>query len=226
MHKPELRAGMPLDIIFENEIDRTDAHYMKAVVYDCGNKFITISQTSPALTTHFLNRRVLTTFLAHTKNRLLRFGFTGQLYDLITDYTMSSGKTAEALRIKKLNEPAPVDFRMYFRVTPPSETELRLFLEEERVSLLDISIGGAKFTYPKKYFFLPGDSVKFKLLIGNAVFDIDASVRSVRQPDIFVNNRSIQYVSVEFRIDDKKIETSLGQAILNIERSLLSKGTI
>jgi hypothetical protein len=226
MHKPELRPGMPLDIIFENEIDDKNAHYMKAVVYDYEGKFITISQTSPALTTHFLKRRILTTFLAHSKNRLLRFGFSGLLYDLIPDYAISSGNTAEALIIKKLKDLEPVDFRMYFRVRPPSDTDLRLFLKEEKVNLLDVSIGGAKFIYSKNYFFSPGDPVKFKLLIGGAVFDIDALVRSVRQPDIYASNKNIQYVSVEFRIEDQKMEVSLGQAILNIERSQLSKGTV
>ncbi|PKN06324.1 MAG: hypothetical protein CVU72_05070 [Deltaproteobacteria bacterium HGW-Deltaproteobacteria-7] len=217
---------MPLDIIFENEIDNKNAHYMKAVVYDCESKFITVSQTSPALTTHFLKRRVLTTFLAHSKNRLLRFGFSGLLYDLLANYTISSGQTAEALVIKKLNDLEPVDFRMYFRVTPPSQTDLRLYLKEEKVNLLDVSIGGAKFIYSKNYLFRPNDPVKFKLLIGNSVFDIDALVRSVRPPDIHTGNKNIQYVSVEFRIDDQKMEVSLGQAILNIERSLLSKGAI
>ena len=226
MHKPEIRAGMPLDIVFENEIDSKNAHYMKAVVYDIEGEFITISQTTPALTAHFLKRRVLTTFLAHSKNRLLRFGFSGMLHDLIPDYTISSGQTAEALVIKKLNDLEPVDFRMYFRVSPPSETDLRLFLKEEKVNLLDISIGGAKFICSKNYLFHPRDPVKFKLLIGDAVFDIDAIVRSIQPPDIHTGNRNIQYVSVEFRIDDKIMEVSLGRAILNIERSLLSKGTV
>ena len=76
----------------------------------------------------------------------------------------------------------------------------------------------------KNYLFRPKDPVKFKLLIGGDVFDIDAVVRSVRQPDINTSNRNIQYVSVEFRIDDRKMEVALGQAILNIERSLLSRG--
>jgi hypothetical protein len=226
MYQPEIRAGMPLDIIFENEIDSKNAHYMKAVVYDVEGKYVTISQTTPALSTHFLKRRVLTTFLAHSKKRLLRFGFSGLLHDLIPDYTISSGQTAEALVIKKLNDLEPVDFRMYFRVSPPSETDLRLFLQEEKVNLLDVSIGGAKFIYSKNYLFRPNDPVKFKLLIGSDVFDIDAIVRSVRQPDVNTSNRNIQYVSVEFRIEDQKMEVALGQAILNIERSLLSRGTV
>lgn len=224
MYKPELRAGIPLDIVFENEINQPNAHYMKAVIYECNSKFVTISQTSPALTAHFLKRRVLTTFLVRVKNRVLRFGFYGILADLISEYSIASGKTAEAIIIKKLSEPEPSDFRMYFRVKPPSETDLRLFLQEQKVSLLDISIGGAKFTYPRSYLFRPGDTVKFKLIIGQSVFDIKAIVRSVREPDVNAGNRNFQYVSVQFLMDDQKMEVSLGRAILDIERSLLSKG--
>ena len=155
MNKPELKAGMPLDIVFENEINRPNAHYLKAVVYDYNNNFITISQTSPALNRRFLKRKVLITFLVRIENRILRFGFPGLLADLISDYAMSSDKTTEALLIKKLAQPEPTDFRMYFRVKPPSNTNLCLFLEEQKVSLLDISIGGAKFMYPKARSFAP-----------------------------------------------------------------------
>ncbi|MEE9911535.1 MAG: PilZ domain-containing protein [Deltaproteobacteria bacterium] len=226
MNKPELKAGMPLDIIFENEVNRPKAHYMKAVVYDFDNHAVTISQTSPALNKHFLNRRLLITFLVTIENRILRFGFAGLLADLISDYSMSSGTTVEALRIKKLAAPEPTDFRMYFRVRPPANSDLILFLEEQKVSLLDISIGGAKFTYPKRYTFQPGENVKFKLIINEDFFSIDGVIRNVREPYLTATNKNVQYVSVEFRHDDKKMETALGKAILEIERSLLSKGQI
>lgn len=225
MDKSELRAGMPIDIVFESEINQPNAHYMKAVIYECSNKFIVTSQTSPALTTHFLKRRVLTTYLVRVKNRMLRFGFSGLLTDLISDYAISSGKSTEALVIKKLSEPQQADFRMFFRVKPPSEAEIRLFLQEQKVNLLDVSIGGAKFTHPRSYLFRPGDSIKFKLIIDRDVYDINAHIRSVQEPDINATNRSMQYISVEFHIDDKKTEVALGKAILDIERSLLSRGT-
>jgi hypothetical protein len=227
MHTQEIKPGMPLDIVFENEFNQPHAHYMKAVVYDCNKKFITISQTSPALNKNFLKRRVLATFLVFHKSRALRFGFSAYLTDLIGDYEISSQKTVEALLLKKLNEQEPVDFRMYFRVQPPSDTSLHLYHKEEKVNLLDISIGGAKFIHPKRHVFQRNDKVSFKLIIAaDAVFNIDAVVRNVQEPDINATNRNIQYVSVEFRPNDRKMETSLGKAIMDIERSLLSKGRI
>lgn len=226
MNKPELKAGMPLDIVFENEINQPNAHYLKAVVYDYDNDLITISQTSPALNRRFLDRKVLVTFLVRIENRILRFGFAGLLTDLISDYAMSSEKTTEALLIKKLHRPEPTDFRMYFRVSPPSGTDLSLFLEEKKVSLMDISLGGAKFMYPKSHIFQPGETIKFKLLIADSVFNVDASVRNVREPALNTADRNVQQVSVEFHHDDKNMETSLGKAIMGIERSLLTKGTV
>lgn len=226
MHKPELKPGMPLDIVFVNELNQPNAHYMKAVVYDCDQNIITLSQTTPSLTTRFLNRRILITFLMNIQNRVLRFGFPAQLIDLIGDYTMSTGHTVEALLAKKTGDPEPTDFRMYFRVKPPSNTDLCLFMEEQKVNLLDISIGGAKFIYPKRYFFRAGDSMTFKLIIGNASFNVDAVVRTVRAPDVTAANSNLQYVSVEFRHDDKTMEAALGRAIMVIERSLLSEGKL
>jgi PilZ domain len=166
------------------------------------------------------------TFLVNIEGRILRFGFPARLMDLITDYQIASGNDVEALRINKYADPEPVDFRMYFRVRLPSQSGLSLFLREEKVNLLDISIGGAKFTYPKSYIFRPADLVKCVLVIGDAIFKVNAKVRSVVTSTTATANRNLQHVAVEFNHNDKKLEASLGKAILDIERELLSEGRI
>lgn len=226
MKKPELKPGTPLDIVFENEINRPSAHYMKAVVYDSDKHFLITSQTSPALGARFLNRRILTTYLVATENRVLRFGFPGVLALIRNDYAIASGSIVEALLIKPLAEPEPTDFRMYFRVRPPSSTDLSLFLEEQKVNLLDISIGGAKFTFPRRYIFHAAETIKLKLIISGAIFHVDASVRSVRDSFAGAAARNLQHVSVEFLPADKKMEATLGKAIMEIERNLLSRGAM
>jgi hypothetical protein len=226
MQTPELKAGTRLDIVFENEIAKKNAHYLKAVVYDYGDNLITISQTSPALNKSFLDRRIVVTFLVNIEGRVLRFGFPARLIDLITNYQIASGNEVEALQVKKYADPEPVDFRMYFRVRLPSQSDLSLFLKEEKVSLMDISIGGAKFTYPTTYIFRPADLVKCTLIIGATVFNVNAKVRSVSSPTRAAANKNLQYVAVEFNHDDKKLEASLGKSILDIERELLSEGKI
>ncbi len=226
MNKRELKAGTPLDIVFESEVNQPNAHYMKAVAYDYKSNVVTTSQTSPALNKHFLNRRVLITFLWNIENRVLRFGFPGLLADIISDYAMSSGNLVEALLITKLAEPEPTDFRMYFRVKPPSNTDLSLYLEEQKVNLLDISIGGAKFTCSKNNIFSRGEKIKIKLIISDTVFNIDASIRNIREAASDTTRSKLQYVSVEFFHADKKMQASLGKSIMDIERSLLSKGKI
>jgi hypothetical protein len=226
MHKPELKAGMPLDIVFEGELNEPNAHYMKAVIYDYDRKFLTISQTSPPLNTRFLNRRLLMTFLVRQDKRTLRFGFGAKLVNLIPDYEISSGNSVEALLVQVHGEPEPTDFRMYFRVKPPSNTDVCLFIEENKVNLMDISLGGAKFTYSRRYLLRPGDVVKFKLIIGVEVFNIESIIRNIAQADAGATNKNIQYVSVEFLHRDKLMEISLGKAIMEIERSLLSAGRI
>jgi c-di-GMP-binding flagellar brake protein YcgR len=99
-------------------------------------------------------------------------------------------------------------------------------LKEERVNLVDISLGGAKFTYLKSYSFRPGDAVSFKLIIGSTVFNLEARVHEVWTPDNYGAGKNIQYVSVEFRHVDKQLEALLGKAIIEIERKLLSEGRI
>jgi hypothetical protein len=224
MQTPKLKAGASVDIVFENEIMKSNAHYLKAVVYDYEKDSITISQTSPALNRTFLDRRILVTFLVNIERRVLRFGFPARLIDHLTNYQISSGNNVEALIIKKYADPEAVDFRLYFRVRVPSKSDLSIFFKEEKVNLMDISIGGAKFTYPKEYIFRSADRVTCTLIIGTTIFNVNAKVRSVKIPVEAATNKNLQYVSVEFNHDDKKMEDSLGKAILDIERDLLSKG--
>jgi hypothetical protein len=223
---PELRIGTRIDIVFENEINKSNAHYMKALVYDYENKDIIISQTSPALSRHFLNRRIMVTFLANVKNRVLRFGFTARLTDLMTNYKISSDKIVEALVLKQLEDIEQVEFRMNFRVKPPSQSTVSLFFQEEKINLIDISIGGAKFTYPKSHLFLQGDTIKLKLIIDATVFDLKAKVRNVVLPHEFSANKTLQFVGVEFEHDNRQFASVLGRAIIGIERQMLSEGKI
>jgi len=223
---PELKIGTRIDLVFENEINKSNAHYMKALVYDYEGRDITISQTSPVLSRRFLNRWILVTFLGNAEKRVLRFGFSAQLMNLLTDYQIASNKNVEALVLKQHGKPEQVDFRMHFRVKPPSQSDISLFLKEEKINLIDISLGGAKFTYPKSYLFLYGDTVKIRLIIGSTEFNLEARVRNVSLPHDFSVNKNLQYVGVEFEHDNRQLNAALGKAIIGIERQLLSEGKI
>jgi hypothetical protein len=223
---PSLKVGTRVDIVFENEIAKSNAHYMKALVYDFEKNKIILSQTSPALNRHFIKRRIMITFLVTIERRVLRFGFPAVMMDIITNYQIASGTNVEALIVKQYKDPEPVDFRMYFRVRPSSQSNINIFLKEEKVNLIDISLGGAKFTYPKTYLFGSADEVMFKLIIGGAIFSLDAKVHEVWSSDDNVATRNLQYVSVEFHHLNKQLEASLGKAIIDIERQRLSEGKI
>jgi len=222
-----LKPGNKIDIIFENEILQKDAHYLKAVIYDYEGTRLIISQTSPALNKNFIDRKILITFLVNNNGRLVRFGFSAVLVDLIKDYEIASKKKVEALIMRQKEEAGPLDFRMFFRVKPPRGSDLSLFYKEEKFNLLDISLGGAKFTHDKKQLFRPDDSIKLTLVIGGTTFDLDTKARDVWDPsETGFSDNKLQYVSVEFININRQMETLLGRAILTIEREMLSEGRL
>ncbi len=178
-------------------------NYVKAVAYNIENKNIVTSQTSPPSNSHFVKRKVLITFLANSKNRILRFGFAARLNDLLVNYQLSSNQLIEALVLKQLGKPL--------------QSGINLFPQENKVNLIDVSLWGAKFTYPKSHFFKYEGVVKFDLMIDPMTFEIDARVRNVSLPDLSVN-KTIQYVSIKFEYDSKELNILLGKAILSIER--------
>lgn len=225
---PKLKVGTRLDILLENEVTQGNAHFMKALVYDLQEDKIITSQTSPALNRDFLNRRLVVSFLAQTEGRNLRFGFPATLADLLGDYKIASEKNVEALILHRDKESEPMEFRMYFRVKPQRQSIISLVLSEtgEKVSLIDISLGGAKFVSPKNYSFRAADKIKFKLMIGSRLFDLETKVRNLWTPYDAPEKKNIQYVSIEFEYNDKQMESVLGKAILDIERQLLSEGKI
>lgn len=226
MKTPDLRVGTRVTIVFEHEINKSNIHYLKALVYDYENDDIIISQTTPALNRHFLNRRIRVTFLVPVEKRFVRYGFRAQLVDLITDYEISSDKYVEALILKQYEAPELMDFRMHFRIKPPSQNRINLFFQEEKVHLIDISLGGAQFAYPKSCSFLRGDKINIKLTIDGRDFDLQAKVRHIFIPYKYFAQGSIQYVSVEFDYNNLQLETAMGRAIIEIERKLLSEGKI
>jgi hypothetical protein len=226
MKMPELKIGTTIDIIFENEINKSNAQYMKAVVYDYEENNIIISQTSPALNSHFLNRRILVTFLANAEKRVLRYGFPTRLIDSLNNYQISSNKEVEALVLKQLEKPSQVDFRTHFRVKPLLQSSINLFFKEEKINLIAISLIGAKFTYLKSHLFHYGDTVNFKLIIDSTEFEINASVCHLSPPHGFSSNKTLQYVGVKFEHNNRQLDSALSRVIIGIERQMLSEGKI
>ncbi len=226
MKHSDIRAGQRLDLVFEKEMQEAGAHVLKATVYDVEGGLLTISQTTPALNRRYLNRRLRVTYLVRLENRILRFGFPAVFVEILSDYAMSSGSVVEALVVKKTGRVESSDFRMFFRVKPPENSDICLFCREEKVNLLDISLGGAKFSCPKTVSVQPGQTLEMSLLVDGRIFRVDARVRNIHNPPIDSAAKTFQFVSVEFMERDSKMETALGRAILEIERALLSDGKL
>ncbi len=226
MKNSDIKAGQRLDLVFEKEMNEPGAHYLKATVYDVEGGLLTISQTTPALNRRYLNRKLRITYLVRRENRICRFGFPAVFVELIPDYAMASGKTVEALIIRKTGLVESSDFRMYFRVKPPDDSGICLFCDEQKVAVLDISLGGAKFSCPKTVEIHSGQMLELGLLIDAKIFRINGRVRTIGQPENEVAGRNLQFVSVEFVDREPKMEAALGRAILDIERALLSDGKL
>ncbi len=159
----------------------------------------------------------------------MRFGFSARLIDLLNNYQISSNNVVEALVLKQYDLPEQVDFRMHFRVRLPSKSNISLFLKEEKVNLLDISVGGAKFAYPKSNALIYGDVINCKLTINSTVFDLKGRVRNIITPQSSQSSsakETIQYVGVEFEHEreNKQFDVVLGRAIIDIERQMLAEG--
>ena len=222
-----LKVGANVDIVFENELMKGNAHYMKALVYDYEGSTVITSQTSPALNRNFFDRRVIVTFLVKAERRILRFGFPAKLNDLIPNYRIASDKDVEALVLEQLAKTSPMDFRMHFRVKHSLSSNIRLRLREGEVTLINISLGGAKFSCPRNYLLRPADEIKADLSIGRTVFNLKCRICDVRDPvNLPMSEKNIQHVSIQFESVNSHLEALLSRAVMEMERQLLSEGKL
>ena len=69
---PVLKVGTGVDIVFEKEINKRNAHYMKALVYDYKSGNVIISQQCPVRNLRDMRIRILNNNKRHLERNIFR----------------------------------------------------------------------------------------------------------------------------------------------------------
>ena len=193
---------------------------------DEGNLYI--AQPSPPISkAHLGNKLELTVLLKIGKEgeTWTRVGYMARALDIIFGYQIKKDVTEDVV---KLSGPAPGEMkprslRLSFRINPPSEIDLRLYLSpaNQRLWLLDLSSAGLSFYSPQLRNPEVGRTLKILLKTGDTTVELNCQVVRVG-PVVDRFGREQTAVSVEFYNLTPREQNKMSQLATEIYRYLLS----
>jgi len=215
----EISPGSNVDIVLDFDWSEETIDVRRATVYDLDDEKIILSQTSPPIATYNIGKRVKVTYLVREKDGLARYCITGRLAEIVRDYKLSGSETEQALVIIQESGHERFNLRLFYRLEPPTDSGLALFLRKEEVNILDISIGGAKFTHRKNHPVKHKEILKLILQVDEENFDIEAQVVWIL-PVSGRMARKLESVAVQFLNLDRNMKDLLSRKIRDIEREM------
>jgi hypothetical protein len=221
-----VRPGSSIDIILERDDLKNSVRVLKAMIYEVDRDRVIISQTSPPLTKSLIGRIVSVTYLVKNEGKVARFGFVARVAEFIKDYEMASGERVVVPVLQKQGSPEPMNIRLHFRVRPKSDSGLSLSWGGKNVNLLDISLGGARFSHGETKKFEPGETIRLQLKVDEKRFNVDALIVGVWLSDPSARSPNLQFVTVKFPPSERELERALSRKIMMIQRQMLADGIL
>ncbi len=217
-----IRPGLSVRIVTDIDVMKERILVKGSTVYDMQEPAIILAQTDPPILKSMLHKEVIVTYLIKEKDNAVRHGFTAELVEFI-DYSLSSGQQVKALVARRTGPEKPYSVRMSYRVGPTGRSNITMSVFANRVNIIDISLGGAKFTYSKPLVLKSDEIVSIGLEIGGKVYTLEAHILRTWQGDHEGARRDLWFASAEFVNISKTTEQALLRKIHDIEREARQK---
>lgn len=221
---PQVRPGVNIEFVFHSDYIRDDIRVMRSMVYDVIGPKVLLSEPSSGLLRSDLNRDILVTYMVSKELRKTRYGFKARIVDLGVPYETASQGRVPAVVIKQLNVPEPFDLRSFFRLRVPSSCGLELYLGGQKVTLIDISIGGAQITHAALRSLKPKERTNVSLRVDGRTYHLGAEVLRVWSPGTWSISHHLPFGTIKFVNLGKDAEQALGRKIFMIEQKMLAEG--
>jgi len=216
-----LKPGFTITIAFEVG-DTGQSH--KTLVYDVKGKSIVLSQTSPPVLQSNVGKWVKVSFATKRKGlQDIHLVFAAEIVDFKNDYEISS-QNVPVIMLEQKTDLEEINSRQYCRIQPPGNSNLTVMIDEDRISIIDISLGGARLAQTGKENRLRlNQQIKMAFLIDGRLFKTRAKL--VRMEDQRGETRPSpqQVFAVQFDSADSEFERFLFKKIMMMERQLLGE---
>ncbi len=226
-----LRPRELVDLILRLDLESDDIDVRRCMLHDPDlSGRVILSQTSPPILVSQINKVMEVSFLYRQFTDAgpiwRRVGYRAPLLQVLQRYQVSPGVVEPALVFPRPKALKPSSVRLYFRVKPPLELDLHLFLMPEKVEVrvVDISAGGVSFYHPYGVPISPGSRLNLLLQVGN--FYLNLLARAVRAAEPETGQRAVAtYYGAVFENLDHNIRRQLLRLVTEINRLVLARGS-
>ncbi len=211
----QIRPNKLLDLIYDIDFFTDTIDVRRSVIYDVteGSE-IYIAQTEPPTLKSAVGRTIEVTFLYSVPGQQSshRFGFQAQITRYLEQYNLRAGTSEPALVLSY-----PVVFkesglRMHFRLEPAISFEVKFYLageQERELSILDISLGGARLNLPGHLQVERNQNLYLNLYLGNHFYRVTARIQRI----IVGGHSGFHQVGVQFLDLDEQCKQQLNRVI-------------
>ena len=219
-----LRPGSAVDIVLRVDFYREVMDVRRAMVYDTDGSIFVVSRPSPDFKREDVGRRCVITFVVRQNEFKNRYGIPAEIVELRENYPIRQGLAVQAVVLQALGAVEPFNLRMAYRVRPPITSGIALQIDGQRVSILDISTGGARFLSSVRPPLQFRQRVEVVLHLDETAHAFHAFVVRTKDPGPQCPVRGAQEVAVQFSGMEKRVRELLAKKILQIDRELRAKG--
>jgi len=221
--REEIRPGAGIEFVYFADYVQDSIRIMRSLVYDVLDKQVIVSQSSPPVLPSGLKKEILVTYLTKRDGRTTRLGFSAVINAFIKDYELASRERVSAIVIHRTGALKVFDIRLHYRIDVPSGSRLTLSYGNDALNLLDISVGGAKFSFKRSLSLLPNQPLTLTLGINGRPYKIEAQLLRIWSPARQSGYGGLMLASIKFLHEGSMVEHLLGKEIFRIQRELLAE---
>jgi hypothetical protein len=218
-----IRPGLNINIIVNIDHMRETIDVGNSIVHEIDGDRMVVAQTDPPISRTHLGKELFVTFLDRSGSTPHRYGFPAIVLEFVKDFELSSSLKVQALSLRKVGDFEEYNLRMFYRLEPPSGCGIEIKVGGRSVSIIDISIGGARFSHEKIYPFKVNESAPLTLSVEDTSYAVEARVLRVWEPENERIRKTVALASVQFVGMEANLKNILARKIRDIEREMRYK---
>lgn len=218
-----IRPGLNINIIVNIDHMRETVDVGNSTVHEMVGERMIVAQTDPPISRTHLGKELFVTFIDRSAGQPRRFGFPAIVVEFLKEFELSSSLKVQALVLRRAGGFEEYNLRMFYRLEPPTDCGIRIAVGGKGVNLIDISIGGAKFSHEKIFPFAIGEPVNLSLYVDDVPYAVEAKVLRVWEPENERIRKTVALASVQFTNMEAHLKNVLARKIRDVEREMRYK---
>ena len=213
-----VRTEDSVKIVMEIDARTENISTRDSMIYDSDGETLVLGQTEPPIEGSMLNREVVVTYVVKEEGGYVRYGFHAVITEFLVDFQPEPGRHAHALTVRRRSRPEPYNMRMRYRVQPSNKSGLDVSIRRKKVSVVDISLGGLRFSYDDRLQLEVNQVVEVSLAIGRDAHTVEARIVRIWEKEAEFFKTELRFAAAEFRNMGRRFEEELSRKIREIER--------